>query len=71
MTPPLLFIDPVVVAHMIKAKAIGPRIVAGVHFGLHGMRERVVSLNGLISIESSPEAGTPIYVAIPVKKGVG
>ena len=45
------------------------RPVAVDHLGLHGMRERTALLNGSISIESSAETGTTIYVKIPLKKG--
>jgi signal transduction histidine kinase len=43
-------------------------INAGRHLGLHGMRERVALLNGFISIESTPEAGTVISVQIPLQE---
>lgn len=35
------------------------------HYGLKGMRERVESLGGTISIESAPGKGTKIEIAIP------
>jgi len=37
-------------------------------FGLVGMRERVESLGGRLTIESSPGAGTKLYVRLPVRR---
>jgi signal transduction histidine kinase len=37
------------------------------HLGLVGMRERAELLDGKLTIESSPESGTSIYVEIPLK----
>jgi len=39
-------------------------------FGLAGMRERVESLGGVLTVESQPGAGTRIVVDIPLKGGV-
>jgi signal transduction histidine kinase len=36
------------------------------HFGLRGMQERAVSLNGACEINSRPGAGTSIVVDIPI-----
>ena len=36
------------------------------HFGLVGMRERVVSVNGALDIKSKPGAGTHVTVEIPL-----
>jgi signal transduction histidine kinase len=38
------------------------------HLGLVGMRERAELLNGKLTIESSPNSGTSIYVEIPLKE---
>jgi len=40
------------------------------HLGLVGMRERAELLDGRLTIESSPESGTSIYVEIPLKGAV-
>lgn len=37
----------------------------GEHFGLMGMQERVALVGGKLTIESSPGAGTTIYVEVP------
>jgi signal transduction histidine kinase len=37
-------------------------------FGLVGMRERVESLGGRLTVESSPGAGTKLYVRLPVRR---
>lgn len=37
------------------------------HLGLMGMRERAELLNGTLTIESSPEQGTSIFIEIPLK----
>lgn len=37
------------------------------HLGLLGMRERAELLNGTLTIESSPEHGTSIFIEIPLK----
>ena len=39
-------------------------------FGLAGMRERVESLGGELTLESQPGLGTQVIVAIPLKRGV-
>ena len=36
------------------------------HFGLMGMKERLAALNGTLSIQSSPKAGTLIRISIPL-----
>jgi signal transduction histidine kinase len=36
------------------------------HFGLVGMQERVLQVNGRIEIQSSPDAGTVISITIPI-----
>jgi two-component system, NarL family, sensor histidine kinase UhpB len=51
------------------AQALLQKPVTGAHLGLHGMRERAALLSGAISIESSLETGTTIYVNIPLKTG--
>ena len=38
------------------------------HLGLHGMRERVALLEGHITIDSKPGAGTSISVVIPIRE---
>jgi signal transduction histidine kinase len=38
------------------------------HLGLVGMRERAELLDGKLTVESSPESGTSIYVEIPLKE---
>ncbi|WP_228718476.1 sensor histidine kinase [Kitasatospora acidiphila] len=35
-------------------------------FGLHGMRERMVALGGLLTVESAPGEGTAVAAAIPI-----
>jgi signal transduction histidine kinase len=35
-------------------------------FGLHGMRERLALVHGLLDVESSREAGTTLFVSIPL-----
>jgi PAS domain S-box-containing protein len=47
--------------------AVGSR--AGL--GLHGMRERAASLNGSVTIESTPGEGTTVYARIPLAHGGG
>jgi signal transduction histidine kinase len=37
------------------------------HLGLYGMQERVELLGGTIAIESQPEAGTSVFIDIPLK----
>lgn len=37
------------------------------HLGLLGMRERAELLNGTVSIESSQEHGTSVFIAIPLQ----
>jgi PAS domain S-box-containing protein len=37
------------------------------HLGLLGMHERVSLLNGTISVESTPDSGTTIYVQLPLE----
>jgi signal transduction histidine kinase len=37
--------------------------------GLSGMRERLVLIGGSMTIESSPGAGTTIFVQIPLEEG--
>ena len=39
--------------------------------GLHGMRERAASLNGSVTIESTPGEGTTIYARIPLTEETG
>lgn len=39
---------------------------AGKHFGLEGMRERVLLLGGSFSIESKPGVGTRVQVRVPL-----
>jgi len=36
------------------------------HLGLLGMRERAELLNGILTVESSPERGTSIFIEIPL-----
>jgi signal transduction histidine kinase len=36
------------------------------HFGLLGMRQRVLKVKGHLSIESAPGAGTSIRIRIPI-----
>ena len=43
------------------------RSLRGQHLGLLGMRERTESLSGRFSVESSPERGTRVKLAIPVQ----
>src|SRR5205823_4188093 len=38
------------------------------HFGLQGIRERVDKLGGLLSIDSTPGAGTCLSVMVPVRQ---
>jgi signal transduction histidine kinase len=38
------------------------------HLGLVGMQERAELLDGKLTIESSPQSGTSIYVEIPLKE---
>ncbi len=35
-------------------------------FGLHGMRERLALVHGQLDVESSPQAGTTLFVSIPL-----
>jgi signal transduction histidine kinase len=35
-------------------------------FGLHGMRERLALVHGKLDVDSSPEAGTTLFVTIPL-----
>jgi signal transduction histidine kinase len=37
--------------------------------GLHGMRERAVSLGGSVTVESTPGEGTTVYARIPLTEG--
>lgn len=46
--------------------AVGPATGSG-GLGIAGMRERAALLQGKFEIESSPEAGTAVYVRIPAK----
>lgn len=41
-------------------------VVAGEHFGLVGMRERVAALHGTLDIDSAPGEGTRITVHLPL-----
>ncbi|WP_373988240.1 ATP-binding protein [Duganella sp. BuS-21] len=41
--------------------------LASAGIGLVGMRERVYALNGSIALETSPEAGTLISIAMPIR----
>jgi PAS domain S-box-containing protein len=43
---------------------------AWAHLGLHGMRERAALLGGTVTIESTPDEGTTIYVRVPVLGGL-
>lgn len=52
------------------ARSVLEKSLTGHHLGLHGMRERAALLNGFISIESSPKAGTTIFVTIPLNQQV-
>jgi signal transduction histidine kinase len=38
------------------------------HFGLQGIRERVDKLGGVLSIESPPDGGTCVSVAVPAQR---
>ncbi|MFC1416890.1 sensor histidine kinase [Streptacidiphilus cavernicola] len=38
----------------------------GPRFGLHGMRERIADLGGVLSIESAPGEGTAVAVSLPL-----
>jgi two-component system sensor histidine kinase UhpB len=42
---------------------------AWAHLGLHGMRERAALLGGTVTIESTPDEGTTIYVRVPIFGG--
>jgi len=42
-------------------------VAAGEHFGLVGMRERVVALQGVLDIDSAPGEGTRINVQLPLR----
>ncbi|MEZ4452094.1 MAG: CheR family methyltransferase [Nannocystaceae bacterium] len=42
---------------------------AHAHLGLVGMRERIAQVGGALSIESSPGAGTTVYVRVPLPAG--
>ncbi|HEX3996438.1 MAG TPA: ATP-binding protein, partial [Acetobacteraceae bacterium] len=35
-------------------------------FGLHGMRERLALVHGTLDVESAPQAGTTLFVSIPL-----
>jgi signal transduction histidine kinase len=52
------------------ARSVLEKSLTGHHLGLHGMRERAALLNGSISVESSPKAGTTIFVTIPLNQQV-
>lgn len=41
--------------------------LASAGIGLVGMRERVYALNGSIAVETSPESGTRISIAVPIR----
>jgi signal transduction histidine kinase len=41
-------------------------IAATRKFGLHGMRERLALVHGTLDVESSPQAGTTLFVSIPL-----
>jgi signal transduction histidine kinase len=43
-----------------------PQAVAGGHFGLEGIRQRVRLLGGQLTLESAPGAGTLVQVVVPV-----
>ncbi|MHA6759210.1 sensor histidine kinase [Streptacidiphilus sp. PAMC 29251] len=43
----------------------------GRRFGLHGMRERITDLGGVLSIESAPGEGTAVAVALPLTAVMG
>jgi signal transduction histidine kinase len=38
-------------------------------FGLFGMRERMLALDGSLSIVSAPELGTTVTIELPLSKG--
>jgi len=38
----------------------------GLHLGLLGMRERLALVDGSLEVESSPGAGTTLFVRVPV-----
>jgi signal transduction histidine kinase len=37
-------------------------------FGLHGMRERLALVHGKLDVESSPQAGTTLFISIPLER---
>ncbi|MCU1292493.1 MAG: putative two-component system sensor kinase [Bryobacterales bacterium] len=39
------------------------------HFGLQGMRERADQIGGTLRVESSPEGGTTVTLAVPLSNG--
>jgi signal transduction histidine kinase len=41
------------------------------NLGLYGMRERASLLGGTLTLESTPGAGTAVFVEIPLKRGEG
>lgn len=41
--------------------------LASAGIGLVGMRERAYALNGIVAVETSPEAGTCINIAMPIR----
>ncbi len=45
--------------------------VAGDHFGLQGVRERVDKLGGVLQISSQPGQGTRLAVTVPRRNGAG
>lgn len=47
---------------------IGAPDLAGAHFGLQGIRERVDKLGGVLHIDSAPGAGTRVSVVVPARR---
>ncbi len=41
--------------------------LAGAHFGLLGMQERVALLNGVFRVEGAPQHGTTVWVEVPLE----
>jgi signal transduction histidine kinase len=44
----------------------GQEAIPSGHLGLIGMRERLALVHGSLEVESAPDAGTTLYVRIPV-----
>ena len=46
-------------------KGFDPDVVGDGHLGLLGMRERLALLDGSLTVESAPGAGTSLFLQIP------